>query len=54
MIAFYRKLGLISETCMQESDGERLMSLERYSHLVDLVNRGNNAFRQNRLDEVIF
>ncbi|KAH6797311.1 zinc finger RING family protein [Perilla frutescens var. hirtella] len=29
------------------------MSLERYSHLYDLMHRGNTAFRENRLDQAI-
>lgn len=28
------------------------MSLERYSHLYDLMHRGNTAFRENRFDQV--
>ncbi|KAL7098865.1 hypothetical protein ACP275_09G045500 [Erythranthe tilingii] len=29
------------------------MSLERYSHLYDLMHKGNKAFRENRLDQAI-
>ena len=29
------------------------MSLERYAHLYDLMQRGNTAFREDRLDQVI-
>lgn len=39
---------------LQENEGEGSMSWERYSHLYDLVQMGNKAFRENRLDEVIF
>nr|GMD81869.1 probable receptor-like protein kinase At5g61350 [Ipomoea batatas] len=34
------------------SEGDSSMSFERFSHLQDLVRMGNNAFRDNRLDEV--
>lgn len=46
--------GLTGEMlCMvQENDGGRSVSWERYSHLRELVNTGNKAFRENRLDEV--
>ncbi|KAL3513139.1 hypothetical protein ACH5RR_025856 [Cinchona calisaya] len=36
-----------------ENEGESSMSWERYSHLYDLVQMGNKAFRENRLDEAI-
>nr|GMD37586.1 LON peptidase N-terminal domain and RING finger protein 1-like [Ipomoea batatas] len=35
------------------SEGDSSMSFERFSHLQDLVRMGNNAFRDNRLDEAI-
>ncbi|XP_027167352.1 LON peptidase N-terminal domain and RING finger protein 3 isoform X2 [Coffea eugenioides] len=36
-----------------DNEGERLMSSGRHSHLYDLVQMGNKAFRENRLDEAI-
>ncbi|KAG9129527.1 hypothetical protein Leryth_013105 [Lithospermum erythrorhizon] len=36
-----------------ESEAESSMSWDRYNHLYDLMQIGNNAFRENRLDEAI-
>lgn len=37
---------------MQANEGEPSMSLERFSHLYDLMQMGNRAFRQNHFEEV--
>lgn len=38
--------------CIQENE-EESMSWERFSHLYDLMQMGNKAFRANRFEEVI-
>nr|GLL22163.1 LON peptidase N-terminal domain and RING finger protein 1 [Ipomoea trifida] len=35
------------------NEGESSMSWDRFSHLYDLMQMGNTAFRENRLDEAI-
>lgn len=37
---------------LQENEGESSMSWERFSHLYDLMQRGNKAYRDNRFEEV--
>lgn len=39
---------------MQANEGEGSLPWDRFSHVFDLVQNGNKAFRENRFEEVIF
>lgn len=53
-IRMHMCVSLIGWCWMVYQNGEgSSMSWERYSHLYDLMHRGNSAFRENRLDQVI-
>ena len=39
---------------MQVNEGEGLSKRDRFPELLDLVKKGNRAFRENRMEEVKF
>jgi len=39
---------------MQANEGEGSLPWDRFSHVFDLVQNGNKAFRENHFEEVIF
>lgn len=39
---------------MQANEGEPSLPLDIFSHVFELVQKGNRAFRENRFEEVTF